>query len=39
MSPKSLLRHPLAASQLADLTSGHFLPVLPDPPRPNARTR
>jgi 2-oxoglutarate dehydrogenase E1 component len=31
MSPKSLLRHPLAASRLEDLATGSFQPVLPDP--------
>jgi 2-oxoglutarate dehydrogenase E1 component len=30
MTPKSLLRHPMAASDLADLTEGGFLPVLDD---------
>jgi 2-oxoglutarate dehydrogenase E1 component len=30
MSPKSLLRHPLAASRLDDLTAGTFQPVLGD---------
>ena len=30
MSPKLLLRHPLAASSLSDLTSGGFQPVLDD---------
>ena len=30
MTPKSLLRHPLAASPLADFTSGTFRPVLDD---------
>jgi len=30
MSPKSLLRHKLAASPLADLTDGEFAPVLDD---------
>jgi 2-oxoglutarate dehydrogenase E1 component len=28
MTPKSLLRHPMSASSLNDLTSGRFLPVL-----------
>jgi 2-oxoglutarate dehydrogenase E1 component len=28
MSPKSLLRHPLAVSRLEELTGGHFQPVL-----------
>jgi 2-oxoglutarate dehydrogenase E1 component len=31
MSPKSLLRHPLAASTLDELATGSFRPVLPDP--------
>ncbi|HZU12763.1 MAG TPA: 2-oxoglutarate dehydrogenase E1 component [Chloroflexota bacterium] len=30
MTPKSLLRHPLAASSREDLTDGHFHPVLND---------
>jgi 2-oxoglutarate dehydrogenase E1 component len=30
MTPKSLLRHPLAASRAADLVDGHFHPVLDD---------
>jgi 2-oxoglutarate dehydrogenase E1 component len=30
MSPKSLLRHPLAGSRLEDLASGHFQCVIPD---------
>jgi len=32
MSPKSLLRHPLAASRLDELTQGHFQSVLASPP-------
>jgi 2-oxoglutarate dehydrogenase E1 component len=32
MSPKSLLRHPLAAARLEQLTSGFFQPVLVDDP-------
>jgi len=32
MSPKSLLRHPLAVSLLDELTEGHFQPVLDAPP-------
>ena len=31
MTPKSLLRHPRAASQLSDLANGSFQPVLDDP--------
>lgn len=31
MTPKSLLRHPYAASPVRDFTSGSFLPVLDDP--------
>ncbi len=31
MTPKSLLRHPLAVSTIDDLSTGHFLPVLDDP--------
>ncbi|HUE96833.1 MAG TPA: 2-oxoglutarate dehydrogenase E1 component [Longimicrobiaceae bacterium] len=31
MSPKSLLRHPIAASRLQDLAEGSFQPVLGDP--------
>jgi 2-oxoglutarate dehydrogenase E1 component len=30
MSPKSLLRHPLAGSRLEDLSEGRFQPVIPD---------
>ena len=30
MSPKSLLRHPMAASSLADLATGQFRPVIDD---------
>jgi len=30
MSPKSLLRHPLAASRIEDLTEGRFYPVIGD---------
>lgn len=36
MTPKSLLRHPLAVSTLADLTSGHFQEVLDDPATPES---
>ena len=31
MTPKSLLRHPMAVSSLADLTRGGFTPVIDDP--------
>jgi len=31
MTPKSLLRHPMAASTVGELTSGVFLPVIDDP--------
>ncbi len=31
MTPKSLLRHPLAISKTDDLSAGHFEPVLDDP--------
>jgi 2-oxoglutarate dehydrogenase E1 component len=31
MTPKSLLRHPLAISKIDDLSAGHFRPVLDDP--------
>jgi 2-oxoglutarate dehydrogenase E1 component len=42
MTPKSLLRHPLAASPVGELTDGTFRPVLDDPLRggdPAAVTR
>ena len=42
MTPKSLLRHPLAASPLANFTDGTFQPILDDPLRtgkPNSVTR
>ncbi len=31
MTPKSLLRHPMAASPASDFTNGTFMPVLDDP--------
>src|SRR5262245_29867151 len=34
-TPKSLLRHKLVVSSVADFTSGGFAPVLPDPGRPD----
>jgi multifunctional 2-oxoglutarate metabolism enzyme len=34
-TPKSLLRHKLVVSPVADFTSGSFAPVLPDPGRPD----
>ena len=39
MAPKSLLRHPLAVSDLADLVSGSFQEVLDDPDKLNAPDR
>ncbi len=36
MTPKSLLRHPMAISGLNDLSSDHFNPVLDDPNRPRS---
>ncbi|PIE66256.1 MAG: 2-oxoglutarate dehydrogenase E1 component [Deltaproteobacteria bacterium] len=38
MTPKSMLRHKRAVSQVSELTSGTFEEILPDPKRP-ARTR
>ncbi len=38
MTPKSLLRHPLASSTLKELTNGQFFPVLPPPDSPPAQT-
>lgn len=37
MSPKSLLRHPLAVSSLDDLEKGQFFPVLPELDAPSPR--
>jgi len=39
MTPKSLLRHPLAVSKLTDLTSGAFNSVLDDPSPPKSPRR
>lgn len=39
MAPKSLLRHHLAVSELADLASGFFQEVLDDPDRPKTPDR
>jgi 2-oxoglutarate dehydrogenase E1 component len=39
MAPKSLLRHPLAVSNLANLASGSFQEVLDDPDKLNAPER
>jgi 2-oxoglutarate dehydrogenase E1 component len=39
MAPKSLLRHPLAVSALADLTSGYFHAVLDDMDKPKNPSR
>ncbi len=36
MTPKSLLRHPLAVSTLDEFTSGHFQEALDDPASPEA---
>lgn len=36
MTPKSLLRHPLAVSRLNDFSDGHFQAVLDDPETPEA---
>jgi 2-oxoglutarate dehydrogenase E1 component len=33
MTPKSLLRHPRARSEMGELATGRFRPVLPDPER------
>jgi 2-oxoglutarate dehydrogenase E1 component len=39
MSPKSLLRHPKAVSDLAEFTDGRFRRVLPDPSPPKKARR
>jgi 2-oxoglutarate dehydrogenase E1 component len=39
MAPKSLLRHPLAVSDLSEFTNGSFHPVLDDPDKPRASKR
>lgn len=39
MAPKSLLRHPLAVSELADLTAGSFQEVIDDPNKLKSPTR
>jgi 2-oxoglutarate decarboxylase len=39
LTPKSLLRLAAAASTAAELESGHFLPVLPDPSPPERASR
>jgi 2-oxoglutarate dehydrogenase E1 component len=42
MTPKSLLRHPLAVARLEDLSQGHFQPLIDDPmarARPHAVNR
>jgi 2-oxoglutarate dehydrogenase E1 component len=39
MAPKSLLRHPMVVSDLADLVSGSFQEVLDDPDKLNAPDR
>jgi len=36
MTPKSLLRHPLAVSRIEDFSEGHFRAVLDDPETPEA---
>jgi 2-oxoglutarate dehydrogenase E1 component len=39
MTPKSLLRHPLAISDLSEFTNGSLIPVLDDPDKPAASRR
>lgn len=39
LSPKSLLRHPLSTSSLADLSEGSFMPVIDDPRAPREASR
>ncbi|MFA7426102.1 MAG: 2-oxoglutarate dehydrogenase E1 component, partial [Desulfosarcinaceae bacterium] len=39
MTPKSLLRHPAAVSDLTDLSGGTFAPVLPDTQAPKTAKR
>jgi 2-oxoglutarate dehydrogenase E1 component len=39
MSPKSLLRHPAATSQLEDFTTGHFHEILEEPTAPDSAER
>ena len=39
MSPKSLLRNPLAVSKLEDFTGGHFQEIIDDPQAPKKARR
>jgi 2-oxoglutarate dehydrogenase E1 component len=39
MSPKSLLRHPLAVSKLEEFTGGSFQEIIPDPLAPKKARR
>jgi 2-oxoglutarate dehydrogenase complex dehydrogenase (E1) component-like enzyme len=39
ITPKSLLRHPLVVSDLADLAVGSFVEVLDDPTKPKNATK
>ncbi|MHB1092432.1 2-oxoglutarate dehydrogenase E1 component [Thiobacillus sp.] len=39
LSPKSLLRHPISTSSLADLSEGEFMPVIDDPRTPREASR